>query len=84
MIQNYFGEIVNMYELNFYGICKVILFQCKWVDIKSPRGFKVDKYGFLLLNFSNLSHTGEYLKDDPFGAIISSETSILCGRSKGQ
>ena len=49
----------------------MVLFKCKWVNIKSARGFKVDKFGFPLVNFLQPIHTGRNLKDNPF--VLSSQ-----------
>ncbi|GJS73633.1 zinc finger, CCHC-type containing protein [Tanacetum coccineum] len=69
---NYYGKLSNIIELEYFGGYKVVLFHCDWVDIRSSRGLKKDKYGFPLVNFSRpLIHTGEKLQDDPF--IISSQ-----------
>lgn len=64
--KTYYGNLTNIYELDYYGEFKVVLFRCDWVDINSPRGLKVDTNGFTLVNFSRLIHTGVLLKDDPF------------------
>ena len=69
--KTYYGALKDIYELDYYGIFKVILFRCDWVDINSSRGLKKDANGFTLVNFTRLIHTGVLLKDDPF--IFSSQ-----------
>nr|CAD1833485.1 unnamed protein product [Ananas comosus var. bracteatus] len=69
--QDYYGKLTDIFELDYYGSFKVVLFRCEWVDIRSPRGMKKDTNGFVLVNFSKLMHTGHLLKDDPF--IFSSQ-----------
>ena len=69
--KHYYGVIQDIFELDYYNICKVVVFRCDWVNVKSLRGFKLDKYGLPLVNFNNLIHTGEALKDDPF--VLSSQ-----------
>ncbi|XP_038973921.1 uncharacterized protein LOC113461576 [Phoenix dactylifera] len=64
--KNYYGALTDIYELDYYGKFKVVLFRCNWVDINSPRGLRQDINGFTLVNFSRLIHTGVLLKDDPF------------------
>ena len=71
MSQNYHRQIHEIYELDYYGRFKVVLFKSKWVNINSARGFKVDKFGFPLVNFSDPLHTRRNLKDDPF--VLSSQ-----------
>jgi hypothetical protein len=63
---NYYGRIRDIIELNYYGCFKVILFKCDWVDVHHSMGMKQDEFGFTLVNFSRLIHTGEKVDDDPF------------------
>ena len=69
--KTYYGVLKDIYELDYYGCFKVVLFRCDWVDINTPRGLKYDSNGFILVIFSRLIHTGVLLKDDPF--IFSSQ-----------
>ena len=70
--QNYYGQLTDIIELEYFLDRKVVLFRCDWVDMRPLRGIKKDKYGFPLVNFSRpFVHTGESLKDDPF--IIASQ-----------
>ncbi|XP_038972980.1 uncharacterized protein LOC120105012 [Phoenix dactylifera] len=64
--KNYYGALTDIYEQDYYGNFKVVLFRCDWVNINSPRGLRQDINGFTLVNFSRLIHTGVLLKDDPF------------------
>ena len=68
--KTYYGQIVDIIELDYYSECKVVLFRCDWVNVNS-RGLKKDKRGFTLLNFSHRIHEGGALKDDPY--IFSSQ-----------
>ena len=69
--KTYYGVLKDIYELDYYGCFKVILFRCDWADINTPRGLKYDSNGFTLVNFKRLIYTGVLLKDDPF--IFSSQ-----------
>nr|CAD1820146.1 unnamed protein product [Ananas comosus var. bracteatus] len=69
--QTYYGALTDIFELDYFGKFKVVLFRCDWVDVRSPRGLKQDTNGSILVNFSKLIHTGQFLKDDPF--IFSSQ-----------
>ncbi|KAF7800907.1 uncharacterized protein G2W53_044595 [Senna tora] len=47
--KEYYGVLENVYELNYVENRKVYLFKCHWRDVAHfERGYKVDKYGFLL------------------------------------
>ncbi|XP_021728453.1 uncharacterized protein LOC110695539 [Chenopodium quinoa] len=65
----YYGKVKDIYELDYYGTYKAILFHCVWVDIH--RGVKSDQNGSICVNFSKLMHSGRNLQDDPF--IFSSQ-----------
>ena len=62
----YYGRIISIIELNYFDEECFVLFKCDWVDIAIGRGYKVDEFGFELVNFSRLVHTGDQLSDDPF------------------
>lgn len=53
---DYYGVVKDIIELDYFNKRKVILFDCDWVDSKSPRrpGLKIDEYGFTLVNFGRL------------------------------
>ena len=61
----YYGRIIDIIELNYSGNFSVVLFKCEWVDVISKRGIK-DKYGYTLVNFSHLIHTGEKIDHEPY------------------
>ena len=41
-----------------------MLFKCDWVDIHHNYGIRQDEFGFTIVNFSRLIHTGEKLEHD--------------------
>ncbi|XP_057248231.1 uncharacterized protein LOC125493632 [Beta vulgaris subsp. vulgaris] len=62
--QEYYGKLKEIFELDYYGSFRVVMFRCDWVDIR--RGFKTYPSGRVTVNFSKLMHTGRNLHDDPF------------------
>jgi len=62
----YYGRIIDIIELNYFGKFSVVLFKCECVDVISKRGIKKDKYGYTLVNFSHLIHTGEKIDHEPY------------------
>ena len=62
----YYGIITDIVELDYYGKRKVVLFRCDWADVNSTRGIKKDQFGFTMVNFSRLIHTGQQLMDEPY------------------
>ncbi|WOL17932.1 hypothetical protein Cni_G26725 [Canna indica] len=39
---------------------------CDWIDVEHGTRICIDEFGFPLVNFSKLIHTGKNLSDDPF------------------
>ncbi|KAK3218819.1 hypothetical protein Dsin_012789 [Dipteronia sinensis] len=56
---SYFGNVVNVIELDYYDGRKVALFKCDLIDINSNRGTKKNELGFTLVNPSCLLKTEE-------------------------
>ncbi|KAH1031790.1 hypothetical protein J1N35_043964, partial [Gossypium stocksii] len=57
----YYGLLTDIIELDYYGKWKVILFRGDWADVNTARRIKNDQFGFTMVNFSQLIHTGEQL-----------------------
>ncbi|KAG8480732.1 hypothetical protein CXB51_025390 [Gossypium anomalum] len=62
----HYGLLTDIIKLDYYGRWKVILFQCDWADVNTARGIKKDHFGFTMVNFSRLIHTGQQLMDEPY------------------
>ncbi|XP_074301486.1 uncharacterized protein LOC141632881 [Silene latifolia] len=62
--ETYYGKLKDIYELDYFGQCEIVMFNCAWVDIH--RGVKMFEDGSVCVNFSMLMHTGRNLADDPF------------------
>lgn len=67
--EKYYGKLKEIYELDYFGQYKVVMFQCDWVDIH--KGIKSYPDGSVCVNFDKRMHTGKKLSDDPF--IFSSQ-----------
>ncbi|KAK2409707.1 hypothetical protein QL285_045121 [Trifolium repens] len=62
----YYGKLVDIIELDYFGKLRVVLFKCIWVDTKLNKGIKIDHFGITSVNFSHLIHTGLNEVDEPF------------------
>jgi hypothetical protein len=69
----YYGQLTRIIEVQYYDGSRYVLFKCDWANIALGRGYKNDEYGFILVNFSRLIHTGERITDDPF--VLASQVS---------
>ncbi|KAH1057539.1 hypothetical protein J1N35_035604 [Gossypium stocksii] len=67
----YYGLLTDIIELDYYGKWKVVLFRGDWANVNIARGIKSDQFGFTMVNFSRLIHTGEQLIDEPY--VLSSQ-----------
>ncbi|XP_058111729.1 uncharacterized protein LOC131255051 [Magnolia sinica] len=64
---DYYDVLIDIIELDYCGSKKVVLFRCDWVDVRTQgRGIKKDEFGFTLVNFKQLWHTGRNLYDEPY------------------
>ncbi|KAK5794215.1 hypothetical protein PVK06_035428 [Gossypium arboreum] len=66
----YYGLFTGIIELDYYGKWMVVLFRCDWVDINTTRGIKKDQFGFTMVNFSQLIHTGKQFIDEPYVFLL--------------
>ena len=67
----YYGILTDIIELNYSNKKRYVLFKCKWVNVHSRRGYKIDALGFSLVNFTHLIHVGDELMDEPY--VLASE-----------
>jgi len=57
---DYFGVLTYIIELGYSGGNNVVLFRCDWWDVYSKgRGYKEDKYEFILVNSKHKWRTNE-------------------------
>ncbi|KAH1046297.1 hypothetical protein J1N35_037081 [Gossypium stocksii] len=63
---DFYGLLTNIIELDYYGKWKVVLFRGDWADVNTARGIKNDQFGFTMVNFSQLIHTGEQLINESY------------------
>jgi len=62
----YYGKLVDIIELNYYGRFMVHLFKCQWSNTTNSRYIRKDALGFTSITFSHLKHTGEREDDEPY------------------
>lgn len=71
---SYYGNLIEVMELNYYEVFKVVLFKCKWMDTRTERGYKQDVYGHHMVNFSRFLPTEEE-EDEPY--ILASQARMV-------
>lgn len=62
----YYGKLTEIVEVEYYDRTKYVMFRCDWADNTRDKGYKVDEYGIVLVNFKNLVHTGDLVSDEPY------------------
>ena len=62
----YYGVLIDIIKLNYCDRIRHVLFKCRWVDVHSIRGYKVDEFGFPMVNLTRLIHCGDKMIDEPF------------------
>jgi hypothetical protein len=43
-----------------------VLFKCDWADPTRDRGFRINDYDLVFVNFNHLVHSGELITDEPY------------------
>jgi hypothetical protein len=64
--ETHYGQLTDIVEVEYYNRTTYVLFKCNWVDPTMDRGFRVDDYGLVFVNFTHLVHRGELLTDEPY------------------
>jgi len=62
----YYGKLTDIIEVKYYNRTKYVMFKCDWVNTMRDRGYKVDEYDMVLVNFNCLVHRGDWETNDPY------------------
>jgi hypothetical protein len=62
--ETYYSKLTDILEVKYYDRTKYVLFNCDWANTTRDRGYKVDEYGMVLVNFINLVHTRDLITDE--------------------
>jgi hypothetical protein len=62
----YYGKLTDIIKVEYYDQTKYVMFKCDWADTMRNRGYKVDEYGMVLVNFNRLVHRGDQETDDSY------------------
>jgi hypothetical protein len=64
--ETYYGQFTDIVEVKYYDRTTYVLFKCNWADPTIDRGFRIDNYGLVFVNFNHLIHMGELITDEPY------------------
>jgi len=62
----YYGQLTDIIEVEYYDRTTYVLFKCNWTDPTIDRGFRIDDYGLVFVNFNHLVHSRELITDEPY------------------
>ncbi|PKA52046.1 hypothetical protein AXF42_Ash013983 [Apostasia shenzhenica] len=71
--QSYYRRITDIYDIDYYWTFRIVLFKCESANITT--GMKKNEFGFNIVNFSKLVHSGERLEYEPF--VFSSQVQQI-------
>lgn len=60
----YYGRIKEIIQVRYSEEVKFVLFRCHWIDPRT--GVRKENYGYTLVNFDKVCHTGAKEEDEPF------------------
>jgi hypothetical protein len=56
--ETYYEQLTDIVEVEYYDMTTYVLFKCNWVDPTIDRGFRIDDYDLVFVNFNHLVHIG--------------------------
>jgi hypothetical protein len=62
----YYKKLTDIIKVEYYDWTKYVMFKCEWADTTRDRGYKVDEYGMVLVNFNRLVHRGDRETNDTY------------------
>jgi hypothetical protein len=64
--ETYYMQLIDIVEVEYYDRTTYVLIKCNWVDPTIDRGFRIDDYGLVFVNFNHLVHMGELITNEPY------------------
>jgi len=64
--KTYYEQLTDIVEVDYYDRATYVLFKCNWADPTIDKGFRIDDYGLVFVNFNHLIHRGELITDEPY------------------
>jgi hypothetical protein len=64
--ETYYEQLTDIVEVEYYDRTTYVLFKCNWADPTIDRGFRIDDYDLVFVNFNHLVHKGELITDKPY------------------
>jgi hypothetical protein len=62
--KTYYGQLTDIVEVEYYDKTMYVLCKCNWADPTMDKGFKMDEYGLVFVNFNHLVYRIELINDE--------------------
>ena len=66
----YFAKLTEVIEVEYFVRTKYVMFKCNCANSMRDKGYKVDEYGLIFVNFKNLVHTREMITNKPYVLML--------------
>jgi hypothetical protein len=64
--ETYYRKLTDIVKVEYYDRTTYVLFKYNWTDPTRDKGFKIDDYGLVFVNFNHLVHSGELITYEPY------------------
>jgi hypothetical protein len=64
--ETYYGQLTDIVEVDYYDRTTYVIFKCNWANPTIDRGFRIDDYGLVFVNFNHFVHRGELITDESY------------------
>jgi len=64
--ETYYRQLTDIVEVEYYDRTMYFLFKCNWATPTIDRGFRIDDYDLVFVNFNHLVHRVELITDEPY------------------
>jgi hypothetical protein len=64
--ETYYRKLTDIVEVEYYDRTQYVLFKCDWVDTMRDKGYKIDYYGLVFVNFNHLVHMEKLITNEPY------------------
>jgi len=64
--KTYYRQLTDIVEVEYYDRTTYVIFKCNWAKPTMDRGFRIDDYGLVFVNFNHLVHRGELITDESY------------------
>jgi hypothetical protein len=64
--ETYFEKLTKVIEVEYFDRTKYVMFKCDCVDSTRDKGYKVDEYDLIFVNFKNFVNKGDMITNEQY------------------